>query len=159
MLFEVLPAQDDAKPVALVRAAAQLLRMPRDLENADAFNVASRPVGLVPARHTEPLPGYGLPVFQPGVPCVFRRHARMTRKLSRHPLGVGAGLLDPQVVVFAVAGQVPAQDFGDVEVCRRTAHTCCEQRRPVRTGPVRQSHVQETLAPDVGDRHDLVEGL
>ena len=97
-------AQHDPETVAAMRAPAQLARMALLPEQSYALAFETRPHERVAAsRNAEPLSRYRVPVLEPGETDVRNPDIRVTRKLARHPCGVGAGFLDPQKIVLAVS--------------------------------------------------------
>jgi hypothetical protein len=138
MFVQTVAAQDEMEAVRLVGAPAQLSIVSLHVEYVDALDLERIPIRCIPARHAEPLPRYRVAILEACIADVPGRYIGKARQLPRHPLRVGPDFLNPEIVVFAVAGEFETEFLDDLEVLRRGAHGGREQRGAERAGPVRK---------------------
>ena len=112
--------------------------MPLHIAYRDAIDAERTPVRRMPSRHAEPLPGCCIAILQPRVANVLSSDPGKPGQLPRKPLSVRADFFEIQKVMFAIAVEVIAEFFGNVEISRGAADCCSVQRRSVRAGPVGQ---------------------
>ncbi len=75
----------------------------------------------------------------------------MPRKALRNPVGIRPGLLDFEIVVFAITAELDRKPFDNPEISGCRADSGGEQWRPVRAGPganADASACQNDVSPD-----------
>ena len=86
--------------------SAQFTTMYLLVEYDDTIRREFIPINRTRSVHAEPLPGYRVPILEAGITNVAQRNTTVLCEALSNPVGIGSGLLDPQVVMFAVATEI-----------------------------------------------------
>ena len=96
--------------------SAQFATMYLLVEYDDSRRREFIPINRTRTVHAEPLPGYRVPILEAGITNVAHRNTTVLREAFSNPVGIGSGLFDPQVVMFAVATELDAAALNNNKV-------------------------------------------
>ena len=113
---DIVRSKRDSKRVTRMGTSAQFAAMYLLLKYDNAVRGKCIPVDRTRPPHTEPLSGYGVPILEAGITNVAQGYATVLCEALSDPMRIGSGLLDPQVVVFAVATEFDSTAFNDDKI-------------------------------------------
>jgi len=132
---DIVRSKRDSKRVARMGTSAQFATMYLPLKYDNPVRGKCIPVDRTRPPYTEPLSRYGVPILEAGITNVAQGYATVLCEALSDPMRIGSGLLDPQVVVFAVATEFDSAAFNDDKIAWMQSNRCREQARAMRASP------------------------